>query len=265
MFYQALYYFGFMPKVLQIIILIVIAITTIRYFTRAYSSDGPLFIPAILLTVSHICERLVRYFGNGTRRGTDFVIAIILLLCIGYILGKISNYSNMFVVSTLFVVVCCVTQNVLLMALMPIALLLQIVTAIKAVFRKNLRLFFMCIVVFFFALIKPSLGWIFNYAVTMVLVVIIVSFLNLNLVRTVIYASFAIVMTMVFSPWIAIESILIVEQAIRSVKSKNVLSFIMAMLANFFAFWVIGVIFSHNIIALVFVTILIIVTLKVLL
>lgn len=265
MFYQALYYFGFMPKVLQIIILIVIAITSIKYFTRAYSSDGALFLPAVLLTVSHICERLVRYFGNDSRRGTDFVLAIILLLSIGYILGKITNYNNMFVVSTLFVVICCVTQNIWLMALMPIALLLQIVIAIRAIFRKNLRQFLMCIVVCFFALSSPPLGWTFNYAVTMVLVVIIVSFLNLSLVRTVIYASFAIVMTTAFSPWIAIESILIVEQAIRSVKSKNVLSFIMAMLANFFAFWVIGVIFSHNIIALVFVTILIIVTLKVLL
>ena len=255
MFYKALYFFGFMPKLLQIIVLIAIGITVTMFFSNIRKSATSifLFMPSILLTFSHICERIVRWFGNNTKGGMDFFLGIILLIILGYILGRITNYNSMFIISTLFVIVCCVTQKIFLIALIPIALLLLVITAIKSIISKNFKQLLMCILVGFFALIMPPLGWSFNFAVTAGLVFVAVSLLNLSLVRTVAYTVLAMVLTILFTPWVAIEAILIVEQAIRSVSSGKVLSFFMAMLANFFAFWVICLIFNQEIVALVFI------------
>ena len=255
MFYKALYFFGFMPKLLQIIVLIAIGITVTMFFSNIRKSATSifLFMPSILLTFSHICERIVRWFGNNTKGGMDFFLGIILLIILGYILGRITNYNSMFIISTLFVIVCCVTQKIFLIALIPIALLLLVITAIKSIISKNFKQLLMCILVGFFALIMPPLGWSFNFAVTAGLVFVAVSLLNLSLVRTVAYTVLAMVLTLLFTPWVAIEAILIVEQAIRSVSSGKVLSFFMAMLANFFAFWVICLIFNQEIVALVFI------------
>lgn len=261
MFYKALYFFGFMPKLLQIIVLIAIGITVTMFFSNIRKSATSifLFMPSILLTFSHICERIVRWFGNNTKGGMDFFLGIILLIILGYVLGRITNYNNMFIISTLFVIVCCVTQNIFIIALMPIALILLIISAIKSIFARNIKQLLMCIFVGFLALIMPPLGWSFNFAVTAGLVFIAVSLLNLSLVRTVAYTVLAMVLTILFTPWVAIEAILIVEQAIRSVSSGKVLSFFMAMLANFFAFWVIGLIFNQEIVALAFIILAIIV------
>ena len=261
MFYKALYFFGFMPKLLQIVILITIGITVTMFFCNIRKSATSifLFMPSILLTFSHICERIVRWFGNNTKGGMDFFLGMILLIFLGYVLGRITNYNNMFIISTLFVIVCCVTQNIFIIALMPIALILLIISAIKSIFARNIKQLLMCIFVGSLALIMPPLGWSFNFAVTAGLVFVAVSLLNLSLVRTVAYTVLAMVLTILFTPWVAIEAILIVEQAIRSVSSGKVLSFFMAMLANFFAFWVICLIFNKEIIALVFIILAIIV------
>ena len=266
MFYKALYFFGFMPKLLQIIILITIGITVTMFFCNIRKSATSifLFMPSILLTFSHICERIVRWFGNNTKGGMDFFLGMILLIFLGYVLGRITNYNNMFIISTLFVIVCCITQNIFFIALIPIALLLLVITAIKSIISKNFKELLMCIVVGFLALIMPPLGWSFNFAVTAGLVFVAVSLLNLSLVRTVAYTVLAMVLTLLFTPWVAIESVLIIEEGIRCIKYGKVLSFFIAMLANFFAFWVIGVIFNHEIVALAFI-ILTIIILKVLL
>lgn len=266
MFYKALYFFGFMPKLLQIIVLIAIGITVTMFFSNIRKSATSifLFMPSILLTFSHICERIVRWFGNNTKGGMDFFLGMILLIFLGYVLGRITNYNNMFIISTLFVIVCCITQNIFFIALIPIALLLLVIGAIKSIISKNFKQLLMCIVVGFLALIMPPLGWSFSFAVTAGLVFVAVSLLNLSLVRTVAYTVLAMVLTLLFTPWVAIESVLIIEEGIRCIKYGKVLSFFIAMLANFFAFWVIGVIFNHEIVALAFI-ILAIIVLKVLL
>ena len=100
MFYKALYFFGFMPKLLQIVILITIGITVTMFFCNIRKSATSifLFMPSILLTFSHICERIVRWFGNNTKGGMDFFLSMILLIFLGYVLGRITNYNNMFII-----------------------------------------------------------------------------------------------------------------------------------------------------------------------
>ena len=265
MFYKSLYYFGFLPKLLQVLILAVIFIAIVCCFVifKSKHIGYNLFLPSVLLTVSFICERLLRWFGNNTNEGKAFVIGVILILLAGYAMTSILNFSGLLSIAFMLILATCLLQSIFLIAVMPIAIILLIIVIIKSIFRKDFRQVLFSLFLILVAYVVPDLSWIYNYVIVIFFLLGALFLLQVNFTKSIIYLISGIVMTMLFSPWIAIEVILIIEQLIRCIKSGKLLGFFMAMLANFFAFWVIGVIFNLELIALIFVIIVIIFVLKI--
>lgn len=245
MFNRLFYNFGFLPQLLQIVLLALCFVGLIIYFfAKKNNIPAELYPPAVLLIVSHIFERAV-YSDN-------LLLGIIVSFSVGYLISKIFKVSTMLVVALGFIIIPCATQNVYMISLgIPVAFFLLIITIIKSIFSKNWKQMVFSIIGIVGALTMPNLSWSFNFLVTAILLLLTIPLLNITTKSSIVYCIVAVVATLFFGPWVAIEIVLITEEIIRCIKAKAPLAFLMFMLANFLTYWLLLVSFSNPIPAVI--------------
>lgn len=259
MFYRLLYFFGFIPKPIQVLCLIVCFITSIYYFYRKHNISKDVYLPAILLSISHLCERLIRWIGNGNQPEINFWISVLIVLTLLYAVNKLLSASLMFLVALALTLIACISSNVLALGLfIPIAQILLIIAFIKAIIHKNQFELIAYIILFGLSILKPSIGWTIELAFISLMIFFIYGILALSTSKKVVYGIIAILLCITFNCWIAIEFILIIEMIAQSIKAKAPLNLIMMLAVNFFIFWLLAVLFSNNLLTIVLIIILII-------
>ena len=250
MFYQILYYFGFLPIILQIFVLITLSIVVIIYFNNTRLTNN-VFYPAIILAATHTFERLIRFVGNDIRTEKDILLCIIIIVILGYAIKQFLNTSTMFVVAFVFITISSFMPNIWIKSIfIPFSIILLLITLIKSIFNRNIKQIVLCIFALLLAFIIPNLSWMLNYAFVITFVYIISSMLSLDKLKAIVYIALAVLLTFFFTPWIAIEIMLIIEEVIRCFKAKTPISFIFIFFVNFLLFWILGVIFNNIILTL---------------
>ena len=174
MFSRLFYNFGFLPQLLQVLLLILCFVGFIIYFfTQKNNIPTNLFPPAVLLISSHIFERAV-YADN-------LLLGIIVSFAVGYLVGKIFKVSTMFVVALGLIIIPCATQNVYLISLcVPVAFFLLIITFLKSILNKNWKQMAFSIIGIVAALTMPNLSWSFNFLVTAILLFLMLPLSNIT-------------------------------------------------------------------------------------
>lgn len=265
MYYQLLRYFGFLPDYLETIILIAIAVIVVLYtiiviFVKKMSFS--LYFPAILLTVSHICERFLRLFESDIEAERASLSTFILVLLLGWAIKNLLNTSTMFAVSIGLIIFASGThQNIMLFTFFVVlALILLIITLIKSINYHNVKQIVLCIIgiILDFIVLSVKLGYLLNLLVAILLLYWLISSKEpkLSKVKVAIYLAFFALIAYFYTPLIAIECILIIEQIIICIKAKNPISLIVIFLGSFFAFWLYGLIFMHEFAVVIFIIIL---------
>lgn len=253
MFYRLLYYFGFLPIFIQVIIL-ALGFVIFSIYLMHNRLSFKVYFPSLLIVSTHIIDRLIRWVGNDNKSEEAIVLSLIAIFIFGYIGKKVLKLSTSFVVSLSVILLACSYQNILLIGLgIPISIIGLLIESIKSIKAKNLNQFIFSLTGLAMAIVKPNLSGSLSYIITFLGVVAISNLLSLDNIKTFFYVTLSLLIALFFNPLIAIECILIIEQVIRCIKAQKPISFIFLILGNFLAFWLLGVIFNINSIALIFV------------
>lgn len=269
MFYWLLHYFNLMQTEVKAISLISIAITVVFYilieviFVKKLSFS--FFYPAILLTSSHMCERLVRYIGNDIENEKITLSTILLAILFYFAIKNILNTSGMFAGAIGLIIFASNSQEntMLFTFFVNLALVFLIITIIKSIGYKNFKQVILCIIAIIldFATFNIKSNYLLNFLLAILILykLIFSKESTISKMQTILYIILFAIISYIYTPLFALECILIIEQIILCIKAKAPISLIVIFLGSFLAFWAYSCIFMNDIaVALLIVVIILI-------
>ena len=269
MFYWLLHYFNLMQTEVKAISLISIAITVVFYilieviFVKKLSFS--FFYPAILLTSSHMCERLVRYIGNDIENEKITLSTILLAILFYFAIKNILNTSGMFAGAIGLIIFASNSQEntMLFTFFVNLALVFLIITIIKSIGYKDFKQVILCIIAIIldFATFNIKSNYLLNFLLAILILykLIFSKESTISKMQTILYIILFAIISYIYTPLFALECILIIEQIILCIKAKAPISLIVIFLGSFLAFWAYSCIFMNDIaVALLIVVIILI-------
>lgn len=271
MFYWLLHYFNLMQAEAKAICLISIAITVVFYilieviFVKKLSFS--FYYPAILLTISHMCERLVRYIGNDIESEKITISTILLAILFYFAVKNVLNTSSMFAGAIGLIIFASNSQEntMLFTFFVNLALVFLIITIIKSIGYKDFKQVILCIIAIALdlATFNVKSNYLLNFLIAILFLYKLITWKTsiINKLQTILYIIIFAIITYFFTPLFALECILIIEQTILCIKTKAPISLIVILLGSFLAFWAYSCIFMNDIavaVALIIVAIILI-------
>ena len=269
MFYWLLHYFNLMQTEVKAISLISIAIIVVFYilieviFVKKLSFS--FFYPAILLTSSHMCERLVRYIGNDIENEKITLSTILLAILFYFAIKNILNTSGMFAGAIGLIIFASNSQEntMLFTFFVNLALVFLIITIIKSIGYKDFKQVILCIIAIIldFATFNIKSNYLLNFLLAILILykLIFSKESTISKMQTILYIILFAIISYIYTPLFALECILIIEQIILCIKAKAPISLIVIFLGSFLAFWAYSCIFMNDIaVALLIVVIILI-------